>query len=122
MSTLYAMLATGAQLAGRAASEEIQLLPAIAIAGAGGFMLNFMNLWEDSKKLKSERVLKDGWYWTFFATWPLIGAGLAGLYILDGSALKPLLAFSLGATAPTTIQSLMTVAARPSRPPPGAES
>jgi hypothetical protein len=94
----------------------------IVIAGFGGFMLNMINLWTDTKKSNSERVPKDIWYWLFFAFWPCAGAGLAAIYILDGSIIKPFLAFSVGLTAPTTIQSLMNRAALHSGPPPGSET
>jgi len=45
--------------------EHIDLVNLI-VAGAGGFVLNMMNLWEDSKKPKPERVQKDLLYCVFF--------------------------------------------------------
>jgi hypothetical protein len=93
----------------------------IAVAGFGGFMLNIMNLWEDSKKTKSERVPKDFLYCLFFFVWPFVGAALAYIYILDGSNIKPLLAFSVGLAAPTTIKSLMATAVIPHSPPSNSE-
>lgn len=86
----------------------------VLIAGFGGFMINFMNLWEDSKKQKSDRIPKDGLYWLFFVAWPFVGGGLASIYLLDGSTLRPFLAFSVGLGAPVTIKSLMTTAIQPS--------
>ena len=94
---------------------------AILIAGAGGFLLNLMPLWEDTRKLKSDRAPRDGLFWLFLVIWPLIGAGLAYLYILEGSTLKPLLALTVGLGAPATIRSAMSTAAQPSHPPEGAE-
>jgi hypothetical protein len=93
----------------------------ILVAGAGGFVLNMVNLWEDSKKPKTERIPKDFLYWVFFIFWPLAGAGLAWLYALDGSSLRPLLAFSIGLSAPATIQAMVAKAATQNGPPPGAE-
>ena len=93
----------------------------ILIAAFGGFLLNMMNLWDDSKKPKSDRVPKDGLYWIFFVAWPVIGAALAYVYLLDGSHLRPLLALSVGLGAPTTIRSLMSTAVHPSGPPPSSE-
>jgi hypothetical protein len=93
----------------------------VVIAGFGGFMLNMMNLWEDSKKQKSERVPKDALYWVFFVGWPFFGAALAYIYLLDGSKLRPFLAFSVGLAAPTTIKSLMSTALQPSGSPANAE-
>lgn len=101
--------------------EQASLQSLILIAGAGGFILNMVNLWEDSKKPKSARVPKDVLYWVFFTFWPLVGAGLAWLYALDGSSLRPLLAFSLGLSAPTTIQAMIAKAALTPGPPPNAE-
>lgn len=75
-------------------------------------MLNIMDLWEDSKESPSKRTSKDGLYWLFFVLWPLIGAALALIQLLDGSTLRPFLAFTVGLGAPTTLKSLMTTAAR----------
>lgn len=79
-------------------------------------MLNLMNLWEDSKRTKSERVPKDALYWLFFVLWPFIGGGLSFVYYLDGSVLRPLASFSLGLGAPATLKALMSTAAIPSTP------
>jgi len=94
----------------------------IIIAGVGGFMLNIMNLWDDSKKPKPARVPKDSLYWFFFVAWPFIGAGLAYLYLVDGSSLRPFLAFSVGLGAPTILKNLMSSAVQPGSAPTNAES
>ena len=93
----------------------------LAAAAFGGLMLNLMSLWEDSKKAKADRAPKDELFWLFFFVWPGVGAALAYLYLLDGSTLRPLLAFSVGLSAPTTIRSLMSTAAHPAKPPESAE-
>ena len=93
----------------------------IALAGLGGFMLNIMNLWEDSNRQKSERVPKDALYWLFFFLWPLIGAALGLVYFLDGSVLRPLASFTLGLGAPATLKTLMNSVAQPSGVPADAE-
>ena len=93
----------------------------LGIAGFGGFMINVMNLWEDSKKLKSDRVPKDALYWRFFIGWPFIAAALAYIYILDGSNLRPSLAFSVGLGAPATLRAIMLAAAPLPGPPRNAE-
>jgi hypothetical protein len=80
-----------------------------------------MNLWEDSKKPKVERVTKDFLYWLFFCFWPVAGAGLAWLYAIDGSSLRPLLAFSIGLSAPATIQAMIAKAAKGIGPPANSE-
>ena len=104
------------------ANEQISILSLVLVAGAGGFVLSMVNLWEDSKKAKTERVPKDFLYWMFFVFWPLAGAGLAWVYVLDGSTLRPLLAFSVGLSAPVTIQAMITKATTPTGPPRGAEN
>jgi hypothetical protein len=81
-----------------------------------------MSLWEDSKKAKNQRVPKDFLYWVFFAFWPLAGGGLSWLYFLDGSTLRPVLAFSIGLSAPATIQAMIAKATSSGGVPRGAES
>ncbi|MEX3953927.1 hypothetical protein AB4Y40_40315 [Paraburkholderia sp. EG287B] len=93
----------------------------IVLAALGGFVLNMMNLWEDSKKPRKERIPKDFLYFLFFVFWPFAGALLAWVYALDGSVLRPLLAFSIGLSAPTTIQALLRTASSNSGPPPKSE-
>jgi hypothetical protein len=103
------------------ANDSLETYLLVLIAGVGGFVLNMMNLLEDSKKAKAERVPKDALYWVFFVFWPFAGAGLAWLYVLDGSSLRPLLAFSIGLSAPATIQAMVAKASIQSGPPPNAE-
>jgi hypothetical protein len=79
----------------------------ILLAGIGGFFLNMMNLYQDQKRPKNRRTSKDSLYWTLFVFWPIAGALLALIYLLDGSSLKPILAFSIGLTAPTTLQTML---------------
>lgn len=100
---------------------DYQLVSTVALAAVGGFMLNIMNLWEDSNLAKAERVPKDGLYWLFFGLWPLIGGALGLVYYLDGSILRPLASFTLGLGAPATLKALMNTAAQPSVPPPDSE-
>lgn len=88
----------------------------VAIAGAGGFVWNMLDLWEDGKKPLDKRVLKNLRYWIFFVFWPCAGAALAWLYILDGSTLRPLLAFSIGLSISSTLQTM--AAKSHSLPPP----
>jgi len=99
-------------------ADSIAVAQLVAIAGAGGFVLNMINLWQDSKKPKIKRIRKDLNYWIFFIFWPCAGAWLAWLYILDGSSLRPLLAFSIGLSAPTTLQAMAAKGAVAPDPPP----
>jgi hypothetical protein len=81
-----------------------------------------MNLWEGSKRQKSERVPKDPLFWIFFVLWPVIGGALGLVYYADGSVLRPLASLSLGLGAPATLKSLMSTVAQPVGPPKNSES
>ncbi|WP_147484451.1 DUF1129 domain-containing protein [Burkholderia pseudomallei] len=105
-----------------AISSGVGVSTLIVVAAIGGFTLNMMNLWEDSKKPANERVPKDLLYWVFFVFWPVAGGGLAWLYAIDGSTLRPLLAFSIGLSAPTTVQAMISKASAVTGPPSGAEN
>ena len=86
---------------------ESALLEPLLQASFGGFMLNMMNLFEDSKKPKNRRTTKDGLYWVFFVFWPIAGAGLAYIFISSGYHIDGLLAFTTGLTAPMVVQTMM---------------
>lgn len=105
----------------REGAIESQLIETVGFAAFGGFMLNVMNLWEDSKRPSAERTPKDSLYWSFFVLWPIIGGGLSFMYYMDGSVLKPLASFTLGIGAPATLKALMNTAGLPNAPPPNAE-
>ena len=81
----------------------------VLLAALGGFMLNMMNLYADQNRQKNLRTEKDILYWVMFTFWPLAGAILAFIYLLDGSTLRPILAFTIGITAPTTLQTMLQV-------------
>jgi hypothetical protein len=97
--------------------NPITTMQLVAIASMGGFVLNMINLWQDSKKPKNKRARKSWNYWIFFVFWPCAGGWLAWLYILDGSSLRPLLAFSIGLSAPTTLQAMAAKGAVSTEPP-----
>lgn len=79
----------------------------VLLAALGGFILNMMNLYQDQQRPKSQRTEKDSLYWVMFAFWPIAGGILAFVYLLDGSVLRPILAFTVGITAPTTLQAML---------------
>lgn len=85
---------------------ELSIFPLVH-AALGGFFLNMMNLYEDSRRPKSKRTRKDLLYWVLFVFWPLAGAGLAYIYIASGYRIDGMLAFTTGLTAPTVLQTLM---------------
>jgi len=75
-------------------------------AGLGGFILNMMNIYEDSKRPQNQRIIKDSVYWILFVFWPLAGATLAYIYMASGYDIKGWLAFTTGLTAPTVLQTV----------------
>ncbi|MBV1904675.1 MAG: hypothetical protein KUG75_01250 [Pseudomonadales bacterium] len=81
----------------------------IFLAALGGFVLNMMNLYQDQQRPKNQRTEKDVLYWVMFSFWPLAGGMLAFVYLLDGSTLRPILSFTVGITAPTTLQAMLQV-------------
>lgn len=85
----------------------------LSMAALGGFMLNFLNLWEDYNRPKSDRIPKDRLYFFFFFAWPVVGGLLALVYLYDGSTLRPMLAFSIGLGAPTILKTLASTAKPP---------
>lgn len=90
-------------------------------AALGGLVLNFMNLYEDYRKPKNQRVDKDGLWWLFFFFWPIAGVILAYIYISSGYKIDGMLAFTLGLSAPTTLQAMIQKVVT-SGPPSKAES
>ena len=79
----------------------------IVISALGGLILNFMNLYGDTKKTESERVQKDMIYWIFFLFWPTVGGFLSFLYLDSGNIISPFLAFHIGLSSPVLLQSLI---------------
>ncbi len=84
-----------------------EFMTPVMLAALGGFMLNMMNLYQDQQRPQSQRTIKDSLYWILFAFWPVAGGILAFVYLLDGSVLRPILAFTVGITAPTTLQAML---------------
>ena len=84
-----------------------KFLTPILLAALGGLILNMMNLYQDQQRPKSQRTEKDSLYWVMFVFWPIGGGILAFVYLLDGSILRPILAFTVGITAPTTLQAML---------------
>jgi len=83
----------------------------VLLAGLGGFMLNMMNLYQDQQRPESMRTDKDTLFWVMFVFWPFAGAVLVFVYLLDGSTIRPILAFTIGITAPTTLQTMLQASA-----------
>lgn len=90
-------------------------------ASLGGLLLNVVNLYADYRKPKALRVDKDALYFFFFAVWPIAGAILAYIYISSGYRIDGMLAFTLGLTAPTTLEAMIAKVVRSDEPPPNSE-
>ncbi len=76
-------------------------------AAIGGFVLNMMNLYQQSKLPKADRVPRDSLYWVFFVFWPIAGMLLAYIYLASGYTINGWLALTTGLTAPTPIQTII---------------
>ena len=76
----------------------------------GGFAPKILELCELHKTPKLERPdLKDWAYWIPFIGIPLLGGGLAQVYIASDTALTPLLAANIGVSAPLMIRAMAEV-------------
>jgi hypothetical protein len=85
---------------------ELPIEPLVQ-AAIGGFMLNMVNLYHETKIPKTDRVPKDCLYCVFFLFWPLAGAVVAYIYISSGYQITGWLAFTTGLTVPTTLQNII---------------
>jgi hypothetical protein len=93
----------------------------LVLAAIGGLFLSIMNLYQDYQKPKAQRIEKDRLFFLFFFFWPVAGAVLAYVYIESGYDIYGWLAFTLGLTAPTTLQAIIKTASHSEQPPPRAE-
>jgi hypothetical protein len=77
----------------------------------GGFAVNFLRLFEIAKLPKSERpeTFSDWLYVLQFFGMPLIGGVLALAYSMSGTALTPILAVNIGASAPLILKTFASV-------------
>lgn len=90
----------------------------------GGLAIKLLELAELPKVPKAQRPdFKDVIYWLPFLILPGLGGGLAYVYVISGIALKPILAFNVGASAPLIIRTVAQIypaQAKPIDPGPGA--
>ncbi|UUZ64661.1 hypothetical protein LP417_06945 [Polaromonas sp. P1-6] len=76
-------------------------------AAAGALAVELLKLAEVRNIPKHERPdLKEFLYWVPFLILPLIGAGLAYVYIVSEIVLKPILAVNIGISAPLIIRTM----------------
>lgn len=77
----------------------------------GGLAVNFLRLGEIAKLPKPERpkTFSDWLYTLQFFGMPLIGGVLAMAYSASGTALSPILAVNIGASAPLILKTFASV-------------
>jgi len=77
----------------------------------GGLAVNCLRLFEIAKLPKADRprTFSDWLYTLQFIAMPLIGGGLALAYTASGTALSPILAVNIGASAPLILKTFASV-------------
>lgn len=91
-------------------------------AAGGGLAMSILGL------VELQTVPRDRWpdfrsvlYWVPFVALPLLGLGLAYVYLRSGVELKPLMAANVGASAPLLVRALASTVPKASpKVPPGA--
>ena len=80
-------------------------------AAFGGLAINGLSLLELKGVPKDKRPdFRDFFCWLPFLAWPLVGAVLAYAYTASGTALSPILAINIGASAPLIIRGMVSAA------------
>jgi len=79
----------------------------MSVAFIGAFSANCIRLMIDRRRPLGERINRDTIDTLFYLVgYPLIGAFLVLVYILEGTPLTPFLVMHIGITAPLTITAL----------------
>jgi hypothetical protein len=79
----------------------------VLFAAAGALAVELLKLAEIRNLPKHERPdLKEALYWVPFLILPLLGAGLAYMYVMSDIVLKPVLAVNIGISAPLIIRTM----------------
>lgn len=83
------------------------LSQAVWFAVFGAFAIKLLELSELHKVPKVERPdLKDWLYWLPFFVLPLLGGGLAHMYVSSNTVLSPILAVNVGVSAPLILRAM----------------
>ncbi|MGR3301270.1 MAG: hypothetical protein ACUZ8I_02090 [Candidatus Scalindua sp.] len=83
---------------------------AVWFAVFGAFAIKLLELAELHKIAKLERPdLKDWLYWLPFLIMPLLGGGLAHIYVSSDAILSPLLAVNVGVSAPLILRAMAQI-------------
>ena len=80
-------------------------------AAFGGFAVNFLRLVEIAKLPKAQRpdTSSDWLYALQFFGMPIVGGALAIAYEKSGTALSPILALNIGASAPLILKTFASI-------------
>lgn len=83
------------------------LSQAVWFAVFGAFATKLLELSELHKVPKVERPdLKDWLYWVPFFILPVLGGGLAHMYVSSDTVLNPILAVNIGVSAPLILRAM----------------
>lgn len=76
----------------------------------GALAIKLLELAELPKIPVAQRPdFKDWVYWVPFIVMPILGGGLAYMYVMSGIALKPILAVNVGVSAPLILRAMAEV-------------
>jgi hypothetical protein len=76
-------------------------------AMAGAFAIKLLEIAEIHKIAPAERPdFKDILYWVPFLILPMLGGGLAQVYVSSNTVLNPLLAVNIGVSAPLMLRAM----------------
>jgi len=83
------------------------LQSSVGFAAAGALAVELLKLAEIRNIPKHERPdMKEALYWVPYFILPLVGAGLAYVYIMSEIILRPILAVNIGISAPLIIRAM----------------
>lgn len=86
------------------------LQSAVYFATFGALAIKLLELAELPKVPASQRPdFKDIIYWVPFVVMPILGGGLAYMYVMSGIVLKPILAVNVGVSAPLILRAMAEV-------------
>lgn len=84
--------------------------PTVLFAYFGALAIKLLEVAELRTIPKTQRPdFKDWVYWIPFFVMPILGAGLAYVYVMSGIALKPILAVNVGISAPLILRAMAEV-------------
>ena len=89
--------------------------PTVLFAFCGGLAIKLLEIAELAKVPKAQHPdFSEIVYWLPFAIMPVLGGGLAYMYVMSGVELKPILAVNVGVSAPLILMTMAKI--NPLRP------